>query len=162
MQIHSGRLGGRKEYEMTPAGSSATAVGEIRRLIDTWVEAVRARDSRGMVSGVAADVVLFDVVNPLQSRGVEMLQQRGEEWLASFQGPVGYEMKDLQITAGEDVAFCHSLNHVSVMGAKGKVDMWWRATVGFRKIDGQWMVTHEHSSVPFDMGTGKASLNLKP
>jgi hypothetical protein len=40
--------------------------------------------------------------------------------------------------------------------------VWVRATVGFRKIDGKWMVTHEHLSVPFDMETYKASLDLKP
>jgi hypothetical protein len=31
-----------------------------------------------------------------------------------------------------------------------------------RKIDGQWKVVHEHVSVPFDMETGKAMLDLKP
>ena len=40
--------------------------------------------------------------------------------------------------------------------------MWVRATVCYRKIDGTWMVTHEHNSVPFDVESGKASLDLKP
>jgi ketosteroid isomerase-like protein len=40
--------------------------------------------------------------------------------------------------------------------------MWWRTTVCFRKIDEKWMVTHEHNSVPFDVGSGKASLDFKP
>jgi len=43
-----------------------------------------------------------------------------------------------------------------------KTDVWVRATVCFRKIDGQWKVTHEHISVPFDMETFKASVHLKP
>jgi hypothetical protein len=29
-------------------------------------------------------------------------------------------------------------------------------------MDENWMVTHEHNSVPFDAETGKASLDLKP
>ncbi len=44
----------------------------------------------------------------------------------------------------------------------GKVDMWVRATVCFRKTAGEWTVTHEHDSVPFDVESGKASLDLKP
>jgi len=40
--------------------------------------------------------------------------------------------------------------------------MSWRATLCRRRIDGKWMVTHGHSSVPFDMESGKASLDLKP
>ena len=40
--------------------------------------------------------------------------------------------------------------------------MWIRATLCYRKIDGKWMVTHEHVSVPFDPESGQASLDLKP
>ena len=50
------------------------------------------------------------------------------------------------------MAFSHSLNRVSATTTDGeKLDMWWRATVCYRKIDGKWMVTHEHASVPFDV-----------
>jgi ketosteroid isomerase-like protein len=30
-----------------------------------------------------------------------------------------------------------------------RLDMWWRATICYRKIDGAWLVTHEDASVPF-------------
>jgi ketosteroid isomerase-like protein len=40
--------------------------------------------------------------------------------------------------------------------------MWVRFTVCLRKIDGHWMVTHEHASVPFDVETGRASVDLAP
>ena len=40
--------------------------------------------------------------------------------------------------------------------------MWWRATVCYRKLDGRWLVTHEHASVPFDAQSGQASLGLEP
>jgi len=36
--------------------------------------------------------------------------------------------------------------------------MWWRATVCYRKMDGEWKITHEHNSVSFDVKSGKASL----
>src|ERR1700675_4923318 len=60
-------------------------------------------------------------------------------------------------------AFSHGLCHVSATKTDGgQLDMWWRKTVCFRKIEGKWMVTHEHNSVPFDPKSGKASLDLKP
>jgi len=34
--------------------------------------------------------------------------------------------------------------------------------VCYRKLDGTWLVTHEQSSVPFDVESGKASLDLTP
>jgi uncharacterized protein (TIGR02246 family) len=148
---------------MTTATSKASDEGQIRKLIDDREKAVRARDVHGSIANIAPDVVWFDVVNPLQHIGSDALKKRAEEWFASFEGPIGYETRDLSITAGDDVAFSHGLNHVSATKTGGgQLDMWWRTTVCFRKIDGKWMVTHEHNSVPFDAESGKASLGLKP
>jgi len=142
---------------------NAVSEGQIRAIVDGWVKAVRAKDVDGAIANYARDVLLFDVVNPLRRVGVEGARQRVEEWFASFQGPIGYENRDLSITAGDDVAFCHSLNQVSGTTTDGKtIEMWWRATVCFRKSGGKWMVTHAHSSVPFDPESGKASLALEP
>jgi uncharacterized protein (TIGR02246 family) len=136
---------------------------QIRDLIDERTKAVRTKDSVGATSGIAPDVLTFDVVNPLQHSGSDASEKRAEEWFASFQGPIGYEIRDLDITAGDDVAFSHGISHVSATKTDGgKLDMWWRTTLCFRKIDGKWMVTHEHNSVPFDPENGKASLDLKP
>jgi ketosteroid isomerase-like protein len=73
-------------------------------------------------------------------------------------------MRDLSITAGDDVAFCRSLNRISGTRTDGEqTDVWGRATVCYRKIDGKWMVTHEHVSVPFYMDdSNKAAVDLKP
>lgn len=143
--------------------SKTSDEAQIRKLIDNREKAVRARDVEGSTANIAPDIVWFDVVNPLQHLGSDALKKRAEEWFASFEGPIGYEMRDLSITASDDVAFSHGLNHVSATKTGGEqLDMWWRTTVCFRKIDEQWTVTHEHNSVPFDVGTGRASMELKP
>ena len=78
-------------------------------------------------------------------------------------GAIGYEIRDLDITRSEDVAFCHYLYRVSGTTADGgEIDMWVRATVCCRQIDGLWRITHEHGSVPFDPESGQASLDLVP
>ena len=69
----------------------------------------------------------------------------------------------MSIAAGDDVAFCHSLNRVIGTKVDGnKIDMWWRATVCLHKVGGKWIVTHEHQSVPFNVESGRPSLDLKP
>jgi hypothetical protein len=40
------------------------------------------------------------------------------------------------------------------------VDMWVRATLVCRRQDGSWRIVHDHESVPFDTGTGKALIDL--
>ena len=148
---------------MTIATGKALDEGQIRKLMDDRVKAVRAKDVNASMSNLAPDILSFDVVNPLQHIGADSSRKRAEEWFSSFQGPIGYEIRDLIITAGDDVAFSHGLSHVSATRTDGgQLDMWWRTTVCFRKTDGKWMVTHEHNSVPFDVESGKASLGLKP
>jgi ketosteroid isomerase-like protein len=143
--------------------SQTSDEAQIRKLIDDREKAVRARDADGSIANIAADIVWFDVVNPLQHLGSDALKERALEWFASFEGAIGYETRELSITAGNDVAFSHGLNHVSATKiGGGQLDMWWRSTVCFRKIGEKWIVTHEHNSVPFDVESGKASLDLRP
>lgn len=39
-----------------------------------------------------------------------------------------------------------------------EVARWVRATSCLRRQDGAWTIVHEHASVPFDAGTGRAVL----
>ncbi|MCI0616928.1 hypothetical protein L0244_28455, partial [bacterium] len=54
-----------------------------------------------------SDVLLFDVVDPLKYQGLDAVKKRFATWVTSFEGPVGYEILDLNIFAGESVAFSH-------------------------------------------------------
>ncbi len=74
-------------------------------------------------------------------------------------------MRDLEITAGGDLAFCHSLNRMSAVprGHAEAFDLWYRATVCLRRVDGAWRIAHEHTSTPFHMdGSFSAALDLQP
>jgi uncharacterized protein (TIGR02246 family) len=148
---------------LMPISHTVTGEAEIRTLIDARVEAVRSKNAAGATAPIAPDVVLFDVVNPLRYVGSDALRKRAEEWFASFEGPIGFEIRDLNIAAAGDVAFSYGLNRVYATTKDGnKLDMWWRSTVCYRKINGKWQVMHEHNSAPFDPETGKASLDLRP
>ena len=137
---------------------------KIRQLIDNWAKALRAKDVNRLMSHYAPGILVFDLAPPLQYVGTDAYRKNWEAWFPSFQGPVGYEVRDLSIATGNDVAFSHSLNRISGTRTNGEeTDVWVRATVGFCKSDGNWMITHEHISVPFYMEPPfKASLDLKP
>ena len=140
--------------EMSRAGNEA----QIRKLIDEWASAFRAKNIDGLVANHSPDIVLFDVPAPLQYRGADAYRKNWERWLPTLEGPIGCEIRELSVTAGDDVAFSHSLNRITSKRTGGAAtDVWVRVTVGFRKIDGAWVVTHEHLSVPFHMDTGKAA-----
>lgn len=143
--------------------AKSTSEAQIRALIEERVQAIHAKDLNVLMAHHAPDVLSFDVLNPLQNRGAETIRGRAANWFAAYQSEIGYDVRDLKITAGTDVAFCTYLYRVTgTLQAGGAVDMWVRATVGFQKQDGKWLIVHEHQSVPFDGETGKASLDLKP
>jgi uncharacterized protein (TIGR02246 family) len=149
---------------MTIKNSTASDQAQIQQLIDNWVQALRAKDVNGVISHYAPDVLVFDLAPPLQYKGANAYRANWEAWFPTFRGPIGYDIRDLSIAASDDIAFCHSFNRITGTRTDGeKTDVWVRATVCCRKIDGRWKIVHEHQSVPFYMdGSYRAALDLKP
>ena len=136
---------------------------EIQKLLDDGIGSLRDKNIEGVMSLYAQEVVSFDIVPPLRYIGADAFRKVWEEVFSSFQGPIGYEIHDLNITVGDDVAFTHSLNRISgTMNTGQKTDLWLRWTACFRKINGKWLIVHHQNSVPVDLQTGRAVLSLKP
>ncbi len=137
-----------------PGGDDA----QIRECVEAIARALRARDVDALMGHYAPDVVTFDLRPPLQIRGVDAYRKNFEAWFAAVHGPIEYEIRDLRVTVGDGVAFCCSACHItSTLTTGGKSDYWVRVTSGFLKMQGQWMITHEHISMPIDMGTMRAA-----
>ena len=136
---------------------------EIRRQIADWGKALHAKDRDRIVSFYTPDYLAFDLAPPLLHRLDD--QRTGlAEWFKTWDGPIDFEARDVDVTCGDRVAFATSINHISGKRTSGeKSDIWVRATVCFRKDDGAWKVAHEHVSVPFYMdGSYRAAVDLKP
>jgi uncharacterized protein (TIGR02246 family) len=124
---------------------------EIRSLIEAWSRGLRARDVDGRTAHYADDVLIFDVITPVQHRGLDAVRQRLAQWFATFDGPVDSEVRDLRITASEHVAFCHYLQRFrGPLASGGTLDMMVRYTTCLARTSGGWAVTHEHASAPID------------
>jgi PhnB protein len=147
---------------MKRAKASATAEDEIRALIEDRAKALRSKKAKGVVAHQAADFVQYSLAPPLIS--AEADAEGLEAWFATWDGPLGYELRDLRVAAGADTAFSHGL--VRLSGTKvegGRQEVWFRLTLGCQKIDGTWKIVHEHESVPFYMdGSYKAAVDLRP
>lgn len=154
----------RRGNEMRTPRNRANDESQIHALIEDWANALRAKHVDGVMSHYAPDLVQFDMAPPLTYAGRDVLKKGLKEWFSSWKGPIGYKIRDLTITAGEDAAFCHSVNRLSGTKTNGeKSDVWFRHTLCFRKIEDEWKIAHAHESVPFYMdGSFKAAVDLKP
>jgi ketosteroid isomerase-like protein len=120
-------------------------------------------DREGVMSLYAPDIVSFDIVPPLRHSGAKAKEKNWAHVGAIYQRPLDYEIRDLTLTLGDDVAFGHSLNRVAGTLKNGnRTDVWVRWTACFRKIDGKWLIAHDQVSVPVDPESGRALLNLEP
>lgn len=135
----------------------------IRRQISGIVEGIRAKDLDGLRRLYAADVVSFDVEPPLQHVGVDAKLKNWANVFAVFQ-KVDYEVRDLTLTVGDDVAFGHCFGRLSGTLANGTATngIWVRGTFCFRKTGGEWLIVHDQASVPLDIASGRGVTDLEP
>lgn len=148
---------------MNTADTRTSAEAEIRALIYRFAEAFRAKDVDGAMAPFAPEITSFDILPPLQTVGAEQFVTHWHEFFNSYEGPIRVEFPNVQITASDDVAFSHCLHRVNGTTKTGRQTDWWlRWTACYCKIGGKWLIVHEHVSVPTDLGTGNAMMDLKP
>lgn len=137
--------------------------GEIRKLIDDWATAVHARDIERIMAFYAPDVIAYDLPPPLQFRGADAYRKDWETYLPMMSESMRSEMHELHIVADTESGFAHYLSHFTGDDAEGQpIDVWMRVTDCYSKIDGKWLIVHEHMSVPVDMESNKALFDAKP
>jgi uncharacterized protein (TIGR02246 family) len=122
----------------------------IRELITRWARAVRAGDLAGVLADHDSSIVMFDVPPPYN--GVRGIDEYRASWPPFFewqrQGAI-FDLVELDITAGADVAFAYALLRCGTPAEfEANPDNRLRLTIGLRKVDGRWTVTHEHHSFP--------------
>jgi uncharacterized protein (TIGR02246 family) len=123
---------------------------QIRSLIERWAAAVHAGELDRVLADHSADIVMFDVPPPKE--GVRGIDAYRETWPPFFEwqrrGAV-FDIVELDVTAGEDVAFAHALLRCGTAEElQQDPDLRLRLSIGLRKEGGRWVVAHEHHSFP--------------
>ena len=153
---------------VTPPRASAASKDEqeIRALEDRFAAAFRAKDVDTIMKAYApgTELFVFDIVPPRQYVGFDAYKKDWQDFLAAFPGPVDkFEVQDLSIVADGKLAYSHSIQDAILTSKDGsKFNLTVRVTDCYRKINGKWLITVEHLSVPVDLETGKADLVSKP
>jgi ketosteroid isomerase-like protein len=123
---------------------------QIHQRLNDWVKAIRERNWEGILAWHHSDIVMFDVPPPFQSVGIDAYRKTWENFLPGLEkGSHSFVPAGWHVNAGEDVAFCFApMKCVYHDGEGQRIELDFRLTIGFRKIDGEWWFIHEHHSVP--------------
>lgn len=116
---------------------------EVRVVIEDWARAVSTGDRKMILAHHSRDLLMFDF--PDIVRGLDAYDKTWDFFFADPLGLISYVPRDIKVTAGEDMAFASCLVHCDGTSA-GPVDF--RLTTGLRKVGGEWVIVHEHHSVP--------------
>lgn len=137
---------------------------DIKKLLIDFSAAIRSGQIEKIMEFYDREVVAFDMMPPLQILGTYRYQKTWEECFTNyFEFPVQFEYAEQVVYVHGDVAYTHSLIHMSGKSKDGKsMESWMRNTTCLRKVQGTWKITHEHNSVPLEMETGKGMMDLKP
>lgn len=123
---------------------------EIRALVERWAKAVHTGDLDGVLAAHTDDIVMFDVPPPYEGvRGIDAYRATWPpffDWQA--QGAT-FTIESLEVTAGAEVAFAYALLRCgSPREFAENPPNRLRLTLGLRKEQGRWAVSHEHHSFP--------------
>ena len=119
-----------------------------------YTDAVRNKKVKDFVDLYDANVLVFDLWDDWQMKGVQDCKDMAEEWFSSLREEyVQTTFSDVQIVESADLAFLTCLVRFAGHSAEGKelrfLDE--RMSVTLRRISsGQWKVIHQHTSAPID------------
>ena len=138
--------------------TTSTVETAVRHRLDELAAAMRAKDADRVAACYRPGAVIFDLAPPL---GKTFDPEVTRSWFAGHPGEaMDWELPDPVVTASGDLAVGHGLAR---MGVPGTWQLWFRATVVLREVDGRWLVEHLHTSTPFHMdGSFRAATDLEP
>lgn len=135
----------------------------LRKCVEEWALAVRAKNIDGVMSLYASNIISFDVGPDFRYGKIENKRREWQKFFAIYTGSVAYEVNELNVTTNGELAFVHSINQVKGELANGRItNHWVRWTACFRQIDNVWKIVHDHGSFPIDFERMVPVLNLKP
>jgi ketosteroid isomerase-like protein len=136
---------------------------EIRAFLDNRSEAIRMKDIDRLMSHYSPDIIYFDLVPPLQYVGSAVLRDRFLEWFDDYKSEIRQEIRDLHILVSGDIAVTSMLiRSGGTLKSGHEIELWVRATSSCQRSNHTWLITHEHISLPVDLKSGSAAMDLEP
>lgn len=121
----------------------------VRQILERWAEMTRTGKQDQVLANHASDVLIYDVLPPMKYEGADVYRRSWDEWQPDSGGEGQFELQDLAITAGEEIAFAHAFIQCGGTLPNGKTfSDTVRATFCLEKREGAWKIAHQHISKP--------------
>lgn len=137
-------------------------VAIVAHLAREYEAAVAGLDIDRLLALYDAEVVVYDLTSTWSYRGAPAWREAVREWFESVEQDQTNvaALSDLTVVGEGDLIAAHGRAHYGVGNESGEeiYAMDNRLTWLLRRGADGWRILHEHTSVPIDMETGRASL----
>jgi uncharacterized protein (TIGR02246 family) len=142
-------------------------ISSVQDVLENYKSAVYEKDVDQFLSTYAPDVHIYDCWGNWECKGISSWRENVVMWFDSLSeggNMLNVVFNDVTIEENTSIAFVHcAVSFVAYSEQSGEKlrQMTNRFTFGLKKVNESWLITHEHSSLPIDMHTGKGIFNLK-
>jgi ketosteroid isomerase-like protein len=142
-------------------------ISKVQDVLENYKSAVYEKDAEKFLSAYAADVHIYDCWGNWECKDISSWRENVMMWFNNLREEgnlLKVDFNDLTIEENTNVAFVHcAVSYVAYSEESGEKlrQMTNRFTFGLKNVNESWLITHEHSSLPIDMQTGKGMFNLK-
>jgi uncharacterized protein (TIGR02246 family) len=121
----------------------------VKDVFDRYVAAVNASDADALLALYADEVHVFDMMEPFERHGNDASRDLLQAWLGDESVTQECTIEDLHMVESGDLAAARAAVRYGMTMADGtRHSMWNRATWTLQRIDGEWKIVTEHTSVP--------------
>ncbi|WP_409300112.1 YybH family protein [Peribacillus sp. SCS-155] len=139
---------------------------KVQDVLENYKSSVYEKDVERFLSTYAPEIHIYDCWGNWEMKGISPWRANVEEWFNGLKVDgvsLNVDFDDLVVTENLNLAFVHCAvtfaAHDIESGEKLRQTKN-RFTFGLKKEDDFWLITHEHSSLPINMETGKGIFNF--
>jgi ketosteroid isomerase-like protein len=140
---------------------------KIQEVLENYKSAIYEKDVERFLTSYSKDIHIYDCWQNWENIGVSEWKDSVIGWFNGLREEsvlLKVDFNDLVITENMNIAFVHCA--VTFAAHNEETDeklrqMTNRFTFGLSKENESWKITHEHSSLPINMETGKGIFTLK-
>ena len=146
-----------------PAFAANNDDAEIRAAIKRFDAAFNARKTEEFLAlyTAEADAIYFEKALPLQIRGRDDFRKYVDSAFTET-AQLQQETTVEKVIADGNIAAAACIVRASWADTTGRHSQVGRFTMVFKKLNGKWLIWHEHYSLPYDEATGKAVFDARP
>lgn len=149
---------------MSTASNTNELEQQVLLRMEDWKTAFESKDVDGVMAFYADGDAFsaFDLMPPIEFRGGDEWRSNWEGFFSAWTGSPALTFADVEVYASGDLSFVRLFCRLEGTMSGQVLDLWVRQTNCFRLIGGQWLMIHDHVSMPTDFATGQSLMDLAP